>query len=225
MRDKSRALRSPEFPLAVALAAVAGWVDAAAYVRFKHTFVSFMGGNSTKLAGSLSAVHGAPILLMLLAIAGFVAGAVAGESLAIAAGQRGRTAALLGEGLFLFAAAGATLAFGNSAIPVPLLAFALGMQNASVHDVGGVSISITYVTGALVHFGREIASALRGEVSWASPLPYLFLWIGLLAGAAGGAALARVNATLAIAVAAAVAFLLGVFVAFARPLPSRARAG
>jgi uncharacterized membrane protein YoaK (UPF0700 family) len=225
MRDKSRALRSPEFPLAVALAAIAGWVDATAFVRFAHTFVSFMGGNSTKLAGSLSAVHAPPILLMVLAIAGFVAGAIAGESLALAAGQRGRTAALLGESLFLFAAAGATLAFGNSVVPVPLLAFALGMQNASVHDVGGVSISITYVTGALVHFGREVASALRGQASWASPLPYLFLWTGLIVGAAGGAALARINATLAIAIAALAAFLLGVFVAVARSFPLRARAG
>jgi uncharacterized membrane protein YoaK (UPF0700 family) len=214
MPDTSRALRSPGFPLALALAALAGWVDATAFVRLARIYVSFMGGNSTKLATALSAPHPSKLPLLGCALVGFVAGVVAGESLAGAAGRRGHAAVLLAESIFLFAAMGAAFPPGNLLAPALLLAFALGMQNASVHEVGGVSIAVTYVTGTLVHFGRQIAATLAGRASWRAPLIYLFLWLAMMAGAGGGAALARVNAVSAIGMAAVAALGLAGVVLF-----------
>ncbi|HEX4079463.1 MAG TPA: DUF1275 family protein [Rhizomicrobium sp.] len=221
MPDTSRALRSPGFPLALALAALAGWVDATAFVRLARTYVSFMSGNSTKLAAALSAAHPGKLLLLVCVLAGFVAGVVAGETLAAAAGRRGHAAVLLAESFFLFAAMAAAFPGGNLVAPALLLAFALGIQNASVHEVGGVSVAITYMTGTLVHIGRQIAAALAGRDLWAAPLPYLLLWLALMAGAAGGAAFARVNATFAIGTAAVAALGLAGLVLVAREPQAR----
>ena len=208
MPDQSRALRSPAFALAIGLAALAGWVDAVAFVRLQRTFVSFMSGNGTRLAASLSATYEPKAPLLVCVVVAFVAGVIAGEWLASTMGRSGHPAVLLMESVFLFAAMGAAIPAASTLAPAVLLAAALGMQNASVHEAGGISVALTYVTGTLVHFGREIAGALAGRRSWAAPLPYLFLWTALMVGAGGGAALARVDAVLAIAVAAVTALVL-----------------
>ncbi len=127
MIRKSRAPRSPAFMFAAALVALAGWVDAVAFVRLARTYVSFMSGNSTSLAA------------------------------------------------------------------------ALGIQNGSIHEAGGVPVALTYVTGTLVRFGRTIAAALAGRGSWRAGLPFLLLWPGMMAGAAAiaiAAVAALVSATL-----------------------------
>jgi uncharacterized membrane protein YoaK (UPF0700 family) len=212
MADKSRPLHSPRFALALALAALAGWVDAVAFVRLAGTFVSFMSGNSTALAAALNGAHAREATLLLCVLASFVAGVVFGEVIAIAAGRRGPAAALLAESRFLFAALVA--AFPSAAIlaPAVLLAVALGIQNASIHEAAGMPVALTYVTGTLVRLGRAIAAALAGQGAWRAALPFLCLWLALMAGAAGGAMLARMNAVLALALAAATALALAAVV-------------
>ncbi|HEY3778642.1 MAG TPA: YoaK family protein [Rhizomicrobium sp.] len=217
MADKPRALASPDFALAVALAALAGWVDATAYVRLSRIFVSFMSGNSTRLAASLSAAASPKAALTLAVLAAFVGGVILGETIAIVAGKRGHAAALLLESVVLFAAMGAAWPAGSLFLPAVLLAIALGVQNASVHQAGGMRVALTYVTGTLVRLGRRIAAALAGRGPWRDALPYLFLWLGMMAGAAGGAALARTSAVLAIALAGTAAFVFAGVALLRRP--------
>ncbi|MGH6878874.1 MAG: YoaK family protein [Rhizomicrobium sp.] len=215
MPDKVRAVWSGKFALAMALAALAGWVDATAYVRLAHVYVSFMSGNSTVLATSIPAWHSPKLALIACVLGSFVAGVVVGEIIAVEAARRAHMAVLFAEALLLFAGAGAALVPGSRLLPAALLALALGTQNASVHGAGGVSVAITYVTGTLVKLGRAIAAALAGKGRWAEALPYLLLWLGLIAGAALGAAVAHVNATLAIALVGTVALGLACVVGFA----------
>jgi uncharacterized membrane protein YoaK (UPF0700 family) len=207
MSDKSRAVASPAFAVAVGLAALAGWVDAVAYVRLARTYVSFMSGNSTTLAASLSVAHAPKAPLVICVLAAFVGGVILGECIAIAAGRRGHAAALLAESLFLFAGMGAAIPAASLFAPAILLAIALGIQNTSIQKAAGMHVALTYVTGTLVRFGRAIAHALAGQAPWHAALPYLLLWLGMIGGAAGGAALARISATLAIAAAAVAALL------------------
>lgn len=191
MPDETRVLRSRDFALAVALAALAGWVDAVAFVRFAGIFVSFMSGNSTRLAAWASAAEAPKATLAFSVLAGFVAGVIAGEAIAIVAKARGHAAALFLESLILLAATAAAWPRGALLLPAVLLAVALGIQNASLHEAAGMRISLTYVTGTLVRLGRRIARALFGKGMWSEVLPYLFLWLGLMAGAAVGACVAR----------------------------------
>jgi uncharacterized membrane protein YoaK (UPF0700 family) len=217
MPDRSRVLHSPDFALAAALASLAGWVDAIAYVRLSHTYVSFMSGNSTSLASSASASAATKAPLLATVLMAFVVGVILGECTAILAGRPGRATALLLESVVLFAAMAAAWPAGSLFVPAALLAIGLGIQNASVHEAAGMRVALTYVTGTLVTFGRHIAAALMGRGAWQAALPYLFLWLAMLAGAAGGAALARTSATLAIAIAGAAAFVLAAAALIRRP--------
>lgn len=208
MSGRPRPLRSSAFVLAVALAALAGWVDATAFVRFARTYVSFMSGNSTSLAAGLSAAYTPKLALTISVLAAFLVGVVAGELISIRQGKGRRAAALTGEAIMLLAAALATLTTGAIFLPAVLLAIALGIQNAALHEAGGLRVALTYVTGTLVRLGRSIAAAVAGRGLWAAALPHLLLWLSLMAGAAAGAAVSRSSAALAIALAAAAALCL-----------------
>lgn len=207
MSENLRPLRTPEFAMALALAALAGWVDAAAFVRLASTYVSFMSGNSTSLAAGLSATYTPKLALTVCVLAAFVAGTIAGELVAIARGGRRRAAALVAEAIMLLAASLAALPVNALFLPAVLLAIALGIQNAALHEAGGLHVALTYVTGTLVRLGRAIAGALTGE-RWAAVLPHLLLWLALMVGAAAGAAVARSSAPFGIALAAAAALCL-----------------
>ncbi len=64
----------PRHPLAFALTltGLAGFLDAAAYVRFNHLYVSFMSGNSTHLGMSLAGWEVPDILAILGLVCAFV---------------------------------------------------------------------------------------------------------------------------------------------------------
>jgi uncharacterized membrane protein YoaK (UPF0700 family) len=172
--------------LAVALTAVAGWVDAIGFLRLGHYFVSFMSGDSTQLAvSSLSRkwqdAAGAGSIVAL-----FVAGVIAGRLLAKSAGEWGRPVVLLIEALLLVLAA--TAGSSSAAVTVPIV-LAMGVQNAAIDKERAATMGLSYVTGTLVHLGDRLADALHtGDPAtrWGW-LPHLAHWLGLVGGAACGA--------------------------------------
>ena len=171
--------------LAVCSSALAGYVDAIGFLSLGGFFVSFMSGNSTRLAVGIAGVP-ADALIAGRLIAAFVAGVILGSLLGRFAGERRRPAilALVAAGL---AAAAGTAGVGAADLAVLFVAAAMGAENTTFERDGEVAIGLTYMTGTLVKLGQRIAAALTGgpRLAWA---PYALLWLGLVAGAVAGAA-------------------------------------
>jgi uncharacterized membrane protein YoaK (UPF0700 family) len=176
----------PALPLAVALAASAGFVDAVGYLHFAHVFVSFMSGNSTILGIAVGQAKWPQAISPLLAIAFFVLGSFIGSLL------RGSTGAWRVPAILAFEAAVLVVALalpdigGELAPALVLLASAMGAQNAVMRDVGGVRVSLTYVTGALVNLGQSLAEAVLRRDTPSGWHVHAVMWIGLIAGGIGG---------------------------------------
>lgn len=180
------AYQRPAHRLAFALAALAGFVDALGFLQLGGLFVSFMSGNSTRLAVGLAAPPGAAALAALL-IAAFVGGVIAGSLVSAAVAEKQRKAAVLAVVTAALIAAAASRHAPGGTIVVAAMAAAMGCANTVFQREGEVSIGVTYMTGTLVKLGQRIAQALRGgnRFGWT---PYLLLWAALLAGALAGAA-------------------------------------
>ena len=192
---------------AAALAALAGFVDAIAFLKLGGFFVSFMSGNSTRLAVALASGR-LPLAAGL--ITAFVLGVAAGALLAGAAPPRRRPAVVLGAVTALLALAAALDHLGLGLVAGLAMAVAMGAENGVFASEGEVQIGLTYMTGTLVKVGQRLAAAVRGDdpLGWA---PYLLLWLGLVAGAvAGASAYSRWgSASLWIAAATALVMTLG----------------
>ena len=193
--------------LAVCLSALAGFVDAVAFINLGGFFVSFMSGNSTRLGvGLAQSAANAGVAFGLIAT--FVAGVVLGSLLGRRAGARRRLVVLAAVAVLLaIAAVLGALGLGRAA--VVCMGLAMGAENAVFEEEGEVRIGLTYMTGTLVKVGQRVAGAMTGgpPFAWA---PFLILWIGLVGGAlAGASAYARLGLTaLWIAAAAAAALTL-----------------
>ena len=166
------------------LSALAGFVDAIGFIRSGGFFVSFMSGNSTRLAVGV-VEHLRDALMAGAIILSFVAGVIGGTLLGSRFEERRAGAVLLFIAALLGSAA-LSQAAGAFAVAIALLAFAMGAENAVFEREGEVRIGVTYMTGSLVRVGSGIAGMLlgRGGNGWAS---YLLLWLGFVAGAVAGA--------------------------------------
>lgn len=172
--------------LAIALAGLAGFVDAIGFLHLGGFFVSFMSGNSTRLAVGVSARTPEAVVAGGL-ILSFVVGVVAGSLVGHRAGYlRRRTVLTFVTGLLL-AAAGLTR-LGSVGGGVAVAASAMGAMNAVFERDDDIPFGVTYMTGALVKVGQRLALALRGgsRTEW---LPFALLWLGLVLGAITGSAL------------------------------------
>ncbi|GGZ85975.1 YoaK family protein [Novosphingobium arvoryzae] len=174
----------PRRALAIALAGLAGYVDAAGFLSADRYFVSFMSGNTTRLGVDLiqfPALAWIPALL----IAGFVLGVIGGALLAARAGQH-RKPVVLGTVTLLLAGAATTQALGHTPAMLALLVAAMGALNNTFQRGGEVSVGLTYMTGALVRMSQGLAAWLTGTggEGWSG---WLLLWLGLALGAVLGA--------------------------------------
>ena len=170
--------------LALGVSILAGFVDAIGFVESGGFFVSFMTGNSTRLAvGAADWQRAALIAAGLIAI--FVAGVVAG-SLVAARFRRVRAAAVLGLVAVLLAVAAGLRLLDGGWPAIACLALAMGAVNAALEGQDGAVVGVTYMTGTLVQMGLKIGNALRGDGDrrW---IHHLGLWAGLVGGAILGA--------------------------------------
>jgi uncharacterized membrane protein YoaK (UPF0700 family) len=175
--------RKRDIAIAVGASALAGYVDAIGFLSLGGFFVSFMSGNSTRLAVGLAGLPPEALVAARL-IACFVLGVVMGTLLGAAAARMRRPAVL---GLVAVLLAGAALLGGvDLHLAMMFVAAAMGAENTTFERDGEVSIGLTYMTGTLVKLGQRLAGVLMGgpRIAW---LPYLLLWTGLVAGAVVGA--------------------------------------
>lgn len=175
----------PRQTLAIAIAVLAGFVDALGFLSADRYFVSFMSGNTTRLAVDL-VMQPERALTPALLIGGFVIGVAGGSLLAARAGDW-RKPALLALVAVLLALAGALRAAEADRMALGAMVLAMGAINNSFRR-DGQAVGLTYMTGALVRLGQGLAAVLTGEGrgDWAA---YALLWCGLLGGAGGGALL------------------------------------
>ena len=170
--------------LATCLSALAGFVDAVAYIHLGGFFVSFMSGNTTRLGVSLAEGSSDAALAGGLLVT-FVVGVIFGSLTGHLCMPRRQPAVLVLVALLL-ACAAALSAAGRPLLAAIAMALAMGAENAVFELNGEVRIGLTYMTGTLVKLGQKITAALLGgdRLGWT---PYLFLWMGLASGGLAGA--------------------------------------
>ena len=192
------------------LTAVTGLVDAVSYLQLGRVFVANMTGNVVFLGFSADPASGLSAAASLIAIAGFVLGALAGGRAAhtLAAARPGRwlAAAFTGQALILGAVA---LLTGTGVLPftgegrfatIGILAAALGVQNSTVRHLGAPDLTTTVLTLTLT--GLAADSRLAGGPG-AKPHRRLGSVAAMLAGAAAGAWILQWSPTAVLAIAAA----------------------
>jgi uncharacterized membrane protein YoaK (UPF0700 family) len=168
---------------AVGLSCLGGFVDAVGFIALGGFFVSFMSGNSTRLAVGLTKNFLNATIAGSL-VAAFVGGVILGSWTGRGARLRPTVVLLLVAGLLALASISAVFRTNRTALIIA--ACAMGAENTVFEREGEVSIGVTYMTGTLVKFGQHVASALSGgpRTAW---VPYLLLWLGLVFGAVCGA--------------------------------------
>ncbi|MFM5918560.1 MAG: DUF1275 family protein [Novosphingobium sp.] len=170
--------------LALALAGLAGFVDASGYLSADRYFVSFMSGNTTRLGVELARELSAALLPALLALC-FVVG-VFGGALLTGRLNGAHKPALLGGVAGLLAIGAGLGGAGHDRAALLALAAAMGALNNSFQRDGQVAVGLTYMTGALVRMGQGLAARVLGRNSepWGQ---WLALWLALAAGGTIGA--------------------------------------
>lgn len=176
-------LDRPRRILAAALAGLAGYVDAVGFLSADRYFVSFMSGNTTRLATDFVVERDRAFIPALL-IGGFVLGVAAGSVAAHLGGRWRKPAVLAFVTVLLGAGCGFALA-GHVAPMMGCLVLAMGALNATM-QAGEVPVALTYLTGALVRMGQGLAGLVTGRRVEGLP-GYLALWMALALGAALGA--------------------------------------
>lgn len=170
--------------LAIGLAGLAGFVDGVGFLSANGYFVSFMSGNTTRLAVDL-VTDTATARIPALLIGGFVLGVIAGGLVALRnAGRQTRNVLALVTALLLAGAAAYLL--GSVTASVACMVLAMGALNNAFQRDGGSPFGLTYMTGALVRFGQGIAYRLCGRAAPGFG-GLLALWFGLSSGAVAGA--------------------------------------
>ncbi len=172
---------------AACLSAMAGYVDAIGFLQLGGYFVSFMSGNSTRLAVAAAQGEETQALLLAAIIGLFMSGAMLGTLAHRCAGRRNRATAVLCIVTLLLGGASVCDMAGLPTAGVLLLAVAMGAANATLQR-GDTLLGVTYMSGALVKIGQLLAEALLGgrKGAW---LPYLLPWGGLVTGGISGALL------------------------------------
>jgi uncharacterized membrane protein YoaK (UPF0700 family) len=202
----------PTVAALLTLTAVTGLVDSVSYLRLGHVFVANMTGNVVFLGFSVAPHSGLNPAAPVIAIAGFVLGALAGgrAASALAAKHTGRwlatafTAEAFTLALVAILTGAGVLPFTGNArfAAIALLGLALGVQNSTVRHLGVPDLTTTVLTLTLT--GLAADSALTGGPG-AKPHRRLGSIAAMLAGAAAGAGILQWSPAAVIAFAAALA--------------------
>jgi uncharacterized membrane protein YoaK (UPF0700 family) len=188
--------------LAVALAMVAGFLDAYGMITYR-TYVSFMSGNTTQSGYEIGQGKFGLAVYTVVAIAFFVGGSFAGSLLASSSVRRVRPLVFRATAISLALIVGSTqLGLVPNWANIAVISFAMGAMNTALSRVREHSVSLTFVTGTLSSIGLQLALAVRrapfpdSHGPWDSharrALLLAVIWAGFLSGALlSGAATSR----------------------------------
>lgn len=145
------------------LAFIAGIVNAAGYLGFRHQAITNLTGSTTLLGAALGSGNAPEIVHWGLSVAAFVAGAVLSgiivQQHTLKLGRRYGLALML-ESALLFAAV-PLLDHGNP-IGIYLASIGIGLQNGMASTYSGMVFRTTHVSGMFTDLGIYIGQRLRG---------------------------------------------------------------
>jgi uncharacterized membrane protein YoaK (UPF0700 family) len=190
--------------LVASLSVLAGMTDAIGFMA-SGDFVSFMSGNTTRLAVAISEGDLGLTGRLTLLVATFILGNALGVIISRIS-KRHALPLLLCIATLLCGAAAWPLAEQLPAVLAAIIA--MGMLNAAVEQVNGLPVGLTYVTGALSRFGRGLGRWMLGERrdGWRVQL---IPWAGMFVGAVIGALLEHQMGIRALLVSGLLSALLG----------------
>jgi uncharacterized membrane protein YoaK (UPF0700 family) len=193
------------YPLALAasLTGIAGFLDAAAFIKLNHLYVSFMSGNSTHLGIDIAQGAFPQVLPVLTIITAFVAGASIGTWIADQSGV-GLLMNLLGVEVGLIIIAIVLSMTGLDLISLTVVAVTMGMQNVLHQTINGTDVGKSFITGTLFALGQSLARLQQGVNELDRVVSNLLSWGAFVGGATLGAtALAVFGLSICLAVAGA----------------------
>ena len=196
--------------LAIGLAALGGYVDAVGFLEGGGLFVSFMSGNTTRLAVELAQDWRAAMAPAAL-IGGFVCGVALGAWLGERAGQWRKPAVTALVAVLITAAA--LLRSDHTVATMALLVLAMGAVNNTFRREGEAPFGLTYMTGALVRLGQSLGAALAGSGRPGAG-GHGLLWLGLTTGGVTGALVHGTAAGWALWLAAGACLLFSIWAYF-----------
>lgn len=209
-----RAADSVQHPLARALLVLTfttGLVDAVSYLGLGRVFTANMTGNVVLLGFGIGGNQGLPVVAPLVSLGSFLVGAGAGGVLAKRLGDRhprhiatalAIEVSLVGAAAILSAAVSVRPATVAADIVIALLAFAMGVRNATVRRVGVPDLTTTVLTLTLT--GLAADSPLAGG-SGKGTTRRIGAVLAMFAGALAGALLLKTSLVLPLGVAAGLA--------------------
>ncbi|MBB6185864.1 YoaK family protein [Rhodanobacter sp. MP7CTX1] len=145
------------------LAFIAGIVNAAGYMGFRHQSITNLTGSTSLLGVALGTGDSGEAWHWALSIAAFVVGAVLSglivQQRTLKLGRRYGVALML-ESLLLFAAV--PLLSANNPVGLYLASMAAGLQNGMASTYSGMVFRTTHVSGMFTDLGIYIGQRLRG---------------------------------------------------------------
>jgi uncharacterized membrane protein YoaK (UPF0700 family) len=211
-----RAARSIRHPLARALLVLTfttGVVDAVSYLGLGRVFTANMTGNIVFLGFGIAGSGGLPVVAPLVSLGSFLLGAGGGGVLAERMGNRhpahiARALAvevlLIGTAAVLAAAIDVRPNAVSGDVVIALLAFAMGVRNATVRGLGVPDLTTTVLTMTLTGLAAESPPAGgsgKGSVRRVAAV------LAMLTGALAGALLLKTSLVLPLVAAAALALV------------------
>ena len=161
------------------LAIVAGYADAVGFLGF-NAFAGAMTGNTVLLGIALATDKLADAAQSVAIIAAFLAGVAASALL--------RRHVSLAAILVIEMAAIVVAALVTPPVAAPVLAFAMGLQNAAMTHFAGLSLNTVFLTGNLQKLVETLLRRDAGSTSEGVAVALLSrLWLAYLAGVVLGA--------------------------------------
>jgi uncharacterized membrane protein YoaK (UPF0700 family) len=202
-------LRNPLTQALVALTFTTGVIDAVSYLGLGRVFTANMTGNVVLLGFGIVGGNGLPVVAPVVSLAAFFVGSALGGRLAIALGERRPThvAVALGIEVALLAAAAMVAALvdvdagaASGDAVIALLAFAMGVRNATVRSFRVPDLTTTVLTMTLTGLA---ADSQAGGGTGAGSARRIVAVVAMLGGALVGALCVKTSILLALLVAIA----------------------
>jgi uncharacterized membrane protein YoaK (UPF0700 family) len=192
-----------------------GLVDAVSYLGLGRVFAANMTGNVVLLGFGIAGSSGLPVVAPLISLGAFLLGASAGGMLAERTGDSRAEhviraiaweVTLIGTAALLAAVFNIRPNAASGDILIALLAFAMGVRNATVRRLGVPDLTTTVLTMTLTALAAD--SPLAGK-SGKGSVRRIGAVLAMLAGAIAGALLLKTSLVPPLVAAAVLALVTG----------------